>query len=420
VGEVGCGYEAPLEAMYRFLIDPFPPEEIVVVDNLSGPKRDAAGNVLVDTQILEQRADFLRPDSALAIVLLSDEDDCSVNNDNWLGWLTASTALNGSSFVMPPATEECEADPNDPCCRSCGLTEDAQPTGDCSPLAEDPNCQDSRPAGTDTLNLRCFDQKRRFGLELLTTVQRYVNGLTQTEIIDERDCTDFCPTVRNPLFPPNDPELDFTRRASEVFVMSIVGVPWQDLATPESLNGDHLTYRNSFGEDDWSRIVGNPGNYVAPEDPLMVASPQPRSGTHPITGEPVAPETSNDPTENSINGHEFVDIDYDRLQFACTFPLAEPKSCAESDAGEACWCTVDDLPSNSPLCQPPEGGPAEQVQYFAGAMPGLRQLELISKLPNGVPASICPKVIEGEPSDASFGYNPAVRALLRKMDSVLK
>jgi flagellum-specific ATP synthase len=29
-GEVGCGFEAPLEAWYRFLVDPQPPQEIVV------------------------------------------------------------------------------------------------------------------------------------------------------------------------------------------------------------------------------------------------------------------------------------------------------------------------------------------------------------------------------------------------------
>src|SRR5690606_32610400 len=73
-----------------------------------------------------------------------------------------------------------------------------------------------------------------------------------------------------------------------------------------------------------------------------------------------------------------------------------------------------------PLCQPQEGGPAESIQHFAGATPGLRQLELISKLPGGAPASICPKVIEGDSSAPSFGYNPAMRALLRRMRSVLE
>src|SRR5690606_6856832 len=68
VDETGCGYEAPLEAMYRFLIDPSPPQAIEVVDAVARPATDAAGNVLIDNDLLGQRADFLRPDSALVVV----------------------------------------------------------------------------------------------------------------------------------------------------------------------------------------------------------------------------------------------------------------------------------------------------------------------------------------------------------------
>lgn len=72
VDELGCGYEMPLEATYRFLVDPEPYEALVEEDGLlveSG----------VDQAILEQRAAFVRPDSFLGIVLLSDEDDCSLD-----------------------------------------------------------------------------------------------------------------------------------------------------------------------------------------------------------------------------------------------------------------------------------------------------------------------------------------------------
>src|SRR5688500_19235150 len=71
VGETGCGFEAPLEAWYRFLVDPSPPIDVV----------KGAGNVAattgVDTAILQQRAEFLRPTSLVAIVVLTDENDCS-------------------------------------------------------------------------------------------------------------------------------------------------------------------------------------------------------------------------------------------------------------------------------------------------------------------------------------------------------
>jgi hypothetical protein len=422
VGEMGCGYEAPLEAMYRFLIDPSPPKEIVVTDGASYPEKDAAGNVLVDTDVLEQRAHFLRPDSALAIVVFSDEDDCSVQ-DSGLGWATAAASLGeNSSFTMPRATQVCETDPNDACCRSCGLVEESPPAG-CGSLVQDASCaQGARDQGTDALNLRCFDQKRRFGFDLLYPLDRYVAGLTKTQIEDPWSCSDEeCPLVRNPLFPPENPDNAFTRRASEVFFMSLVGVPWQDLATSESLTGEGLTYKSSFEADDWSLVVGSPSDYVAPEDPLMIASPDPRTGTHPVTGDPLASESSTDPQENAINGHESINVHNDTLQYACIFPLDDPRDCSDSpEPNPSCECSESAVDNNKALCQPPDGGSATTTQYFAGAMPGVRTLELTSKLPRGVPASICPKVIEGDADASAFGYNPAMRALVRELSSVLK
>ena len=38
VGEHGCGYEAPLEAMYRFLVDPEPPVSVTLVDQPKHPR----------------------------------------------------------------------------------------------------------------------------------------------------------------------------------------------------------------------------------------------------------------------------------------------------------------------------------------------------------------------------------------------
>ena len=227
------------------------------------------------------------------------------------------------------------------------------------------------------------------------------------------------PIVQNPLFPTEDAELSFTRRSSEVFFLSLVGVPWQDLATAESLTGNGLTYKSSLDADDWSLILGSPSEYVAPEDPLMRGSINPRSGTHPITGEPLGSEDSTNPQENSINGHEFYDENQGFLQHACIFPLTEPRDCSASPEG-LCECTEADLATNSALCQPPEGGEAGTTQYYTGATPGLRQLELMSRLSHSVPASICPKVVDGDTNASAYGYNPAVRALVREMGSVLK
>lgn len=417
VGDVGCGYEAPLEAMYRFLIEPTPPVRIVVESNQSGPERDSDGNVIVDQQLLEQRAAFLRPDSALVVVLLSDENDCSIK-DQGHGYLAATSSFGNSAFQLPRATSACDSDPNDPCCRSCGLAEEQPPDG-CTVLSADPNCQAGVWSDADSLNLRCFETKRRFGLELLYPVERYVAGLTERFVPDTHGCQgDDCPLLPNPLFPDEDPEREFTRRASEVFVLGLVGVPWQDLATDSSLQGDELSYRSSISQDTWDLIVGDPSNYVAAEDPLMIESVDARSGEHPVTGEAVASEKSLDPTENSSNGHEFINNRHDQLQYACIFPLETPRDCRSSNGD--CRCTETDIERNDPLCQPREGGAATTTQFAAAATPGLRQLEVLSALPRGVPASICPKVIDGEPHEASFGYNPAMRALIQQLASVLK
>jgi hypothetical protein len=76
VGQDGCGIEAQLESVYRFLVQPDPWTEIARDDGdhaTYGPKAH------VDVELLRQRAAFLRPDSLVAVVLLSDEDDASVD-----------------------------------------------------------------------------------------------------------------------------------------------------------------------------------------------------------------------------------------------------------------------------------------------------------------------------------------------------
>jgi hypothetical protein len=71
VGQIGCGFESQLEGWYRFLVDPEPYESISVVNGVATPKG-------IDQNVLAQRAAFLRPDSLLAVVMLTDENDTSI------------------------------------------------------------------------------------------------------------------------------------------------------------------------------------------------------------------------------------------------------------------------------------------------------------------------------------------------------
>ena len=67
VHEYGCGIEAQLESWYRFLIQP-DPYNAIIPDPKDNRRRALDG---VDGTIIRQRHDFLRPDSLVAIILLS-------------------------------------------------------------------------------------------------------------------------------------------------------------------------------------------------------------------------------------------------------------------------------------------------------------------------------------------------------------
>jgi hypothetical protein len=241
VGENGCGWEMPLEAWYRFVVEPFPYAGLTRVEcpgstsggaNCVQPATAGDGTLLLDQPLLAQRAAFLRPDSRLGIVMLTDENDCSlaIGAQGWvvLAIDDARPFFRGSSA--------CDANPNDACCYSCPL---GTPEG----CAEDPVCDgdpasdvlpNRLPASADGANLRCFDQKRRFGVDFLYPVARYVNALTQPTLcpfaydLSVDGCSG--PLQPNPLFAGG-------RRASDVFVAGIVGVPWQLFQAQQNVPG---------------------------------------------------------------------------------------------------------------------------------------------------------------------------------------
>ncbi|MET0791940.1 MAG: hypothetical protein ABW061_10500, partial [Polyangiaceae bacterium] len=413
-GEHGCGYEATLESMYRFLVDPKPPASVELVNQ----KTTQVG---LNQALLEQRAAFLRPDSSVAIVILSDENDCSIRDDG-NGWFVGSNTSR-----MPRATVECAADPGDPCCRSCAEVEATPPAG-CMALSKDLNCKDlpsgqqyaTWEAADDSLNTRCYNQKGRFGFDLLYEIERYTTGLTNYEIYD-RDAK----LVANPLFAARDGK---ARRSNSLISVSlIVGAPWQDLASDDSRTGSDLTYLSASqlqSAKRWPMLIGAT-EYGAPSDPLMSESIDPRTGTSPLTNAPLVPADSTNPLANPANGHEQFVPDNAELQYACTFQLAEPKTCAASDT--ACDCSPDKqghddavVAVNSPVCQPPAGGPPGTTQYFGRAYPGARELRFGQALgARTAVASICPKDALNEDSQ-SYGYVPALNALIERIALTLE
>jgi hypothetical protein len=401
-GEHGCGYESSLEAWYRFLIDPAPPESVTSAAGSNGIIVNQLGPV--NQVVLQQRKAFLRPDSLLAVVMLTDENDCSViDDDNSQGWLV--TKLD--DFHLPRASSTCATTPDDPCCHSCAAP---APSG-CTPNDSDSECSKKNLAldkSEDGNNLRCFEQKRRFGLDLLYPLERYIDGLTKTTVRDRSG-----QEVPNPIFQASGGQPP--RPKNLVLLAGIVGVPWQDIATDDSLTGDGLTYLTAdelTRRQRWDTILGGEDG-SPPTDPLMLESIAARTGQNPVINVPLAPPSTDVPGTNPINGHEMILSDNNDLQYACIFPLPTPRQCDSSD----CDCTASDQKYERPLCDYPNGPNTDGVQRYAKAYPGLRELGVLQGVgDNGIVASICAKHTLPAPglapeADASYGYNPAVAAM---------
>jgi hypothetical protein len=441
VGENGCGWEASLESWYRFLVDPFPYKALVRVQcpnssstglNCVQQATDAQQRILLDEDLLAQRRAFLRPDSLVAIIMLSDENDCSmqVGNQTWV------VAAIDDSRPMFRGSSTCETDPNAKCCYSCPL---GPPNG----CPEDPICAgddandvlpNRLPANQDGQNLRCFQQKRRFGVDFLYPTRRYVNALSNLEIcwndleLSTENCADA--DIRpNPLY-------EGGRLPSLVFFGGIVGVPWQAIASDVDANmnplpNDQLRFQNAVElqqKGTWDRILGSPGvRWRAAEgnrDEVAGSPGVPPSLPQMIESEFERPGIMRG---NGINGREYSTLDDvngtndtpDDLQYACIFPLAAPRDCTQRDPNtEACDCYTGEL--DRPLCEQNPGMTTPgTTQYWAKAYPGGRHLEVLKDYgANSIVASICARNVTNQAA-SDFGYRPAIAAIVDRLKEQL-
>jgi hypothetical protein len=457
----GCGLEAQLEGWFRFLIDPVPPKlPIAPPDPNNQSKTSRQG---VDDELLLQRAQFLRPDSLVAIVMLTDENDCSLRDTDY-GWLGAY----GPSIQTGSAA--CATNPNDPCCYSCMS---GGPPNGCAWTCPQPpgNTQDAGPNDKGAQgNLRCWHQKERFGVELTYPTSRYSVALTKKELCPDQsfgdmdcECTyaksinAYCdPGQRhypNPLYSTivgkkNDLATDVVGYPnavprsdnSAVFLAGIVGVPWQDISEPDSqAPGATLQYipvtdqRWTKSGGIWDQIVADYNdNKKVPGDPRMIESIVPRNGL---------PAPSAGVNADPANGHEWNTSKRD-LEYACIYRLPKENKCdcAEDDASGRCLyespndcCSLEfsvnaaEEPNSGdkfmkPLCQNPDTGAYERSQFFAKGYPGLRELAVLHDYAkdgtvhgNSIVASICPKDLTSKTDSPGYGYNPAVAALIERL-----
>jgi hypothetical protein len=413
VGQHGCGYEASLEAVYRFLIDPDPYGTIRIDTSIGG-----FGQALLngtDTMLVQQRADFLRPDSLVSIMIMTDENDCSVV-DGGQGFYALLPPVPGTGrSVLKSGTSACQMNPNDKCCFNCGVQ---SPPSGCAPATNDPLCMKGElPIAEDQPNLRCFDQKRRYGQDFLYDVQRYIDGFTKNQVPNRKG-----ELVDNPLFSDltckPGANCAAARDQSLVFVAGIVGVPWQDIALDENdLNKGYKTARQIDEDGTWARIVGdptNPNGPIAPMDTHMVESINPRNGL---------PGPGSAWNADPKHGHEWEpsrDMSQPNadLQYACVFDLVPPKTCTEPADCDCFGANIADV--KNPLCQNPSGAYTNE-QLRAKAYPGTRILQVLRGIDAGqaIVASICPANVRDKTQD-NYGYSPAIRALVGRLRNALR
>jgi hypothetical protein len=421
-GVHGCGFAANMEAWYRFLIQPDPFAQIT----MNGTRASYSG---VDATLLQQRHDFLRPDSAVAIIVVADENDRTVDplTIGGQGWAFENANFPGSpNGSAPEGTAICKTNPLDPTCTSCAFV-----TGM-------PNfatiCPSDPPNGTngyldpsdDALNVRFFHMKQRFGLDPQFPIQRYVTGLGSATVPDsahEHDNSgNYTPTLNctNPLFAaslPTSSTADLCnlpvgpRQPGQVFVAVIGGVPHQLLqVNPADPNS---AQKATLSATDWTTILGaDPLAYdFTGADFHMLESIGPR------TQSPCQPTAADncDP----IVGREWDTGKMD-VQFACVYPLVTPYDCTQPQNTGFCVCTTGSGEDQTPLCAKANGA-YTNTQIQGAARPTIRELALARTLGGqAVVSSICPiHTQETAPGDPLYGYRPAFSALVDRLGTVL-
>jgi hypothetical protein len=462
VQQHGCGLEAQLESWYRFLVQPDPYDSIQL-DTNNPPRASLQG---VDATLLKMRHDFLRPDSLVAIIQLTDEED-SWSDPLWLGgygWTARTQSFPGGpgTGAGPRGTTECDQledvnnpttwGPNNPDCTSCAFPGSNKPVAG-SPIGQDPNCNACAPGATtcpvkgwytpaaasvpitaaDGLNVRYGNQymRTRYGFDNQHDIQRYVDGLRSSTVPDrdneahqpnpysttKRNCT-------NPLFAQDLPDgsdtspgalcqLKAGSRTPDLVFYALIGGVSNSLV--EDTNGK---FKIDLSPDDWTKIVGkDPAHYILDGiDSHMLESTAPRQGLQaPGTTYNLGTDPETGREWNTLTSSAAID-----LQYACTFNLPQPKDCTAANNQGACDCapgsaaiTAADGP---PLCSTS----TRTTQIKGKAYPTIRELRVAKGLgAQAVVASLCAKDVTSAPTAPTFGYNPAMQAIVNRLKNAL-
>jgi hypothetical protein len=444
----GCGIESQLETWYRFLVQPDPYASISTTPNKNGLK--VASWTGLDNTILQQRADFLRPDSLVLIVVLSDENDSEVDvrtiggiGVNWLD----------NEFQPPRGTSECASNPSSSQCTSCAF----------GTAASDSQCQMGvypmdNTAWSYNNNLRHVHEKSKYGVDLQFPINRYVQGLTQAKVPNRsgeypsggngyyqgglnNDPADL--NCSNPLFSqnlptsgsgPTDPNICTLKPSTTrtpisnlVYYAHIGGVPNELLTT--NVNGV-ITPKETLAASDWVSILGtDPQSFnYAGIDPHMIESYQPRMG---IPMSPAAPGTAGLTADEGpdwvTDGTSVtrINLPVDR-EYACIFKLATPRNCDPMNANNpesdisSCDCSTAGLAADAVPAVCDTAMPLQQD--YAKTYPTIRELLLANLLGSqGIVSSLCPidLVDNAAGNDPLYGYRPAITSIIDRLKASL-
>ncbi|NOU26761.1 MAG: hypothetical protein HOO96_02550 [Polyangiaceae bacterium] len=467
VGEDGCGLEAQLESMYHFLIQPEPYQAIAV----EGGRAVYKG---IDNDVLKQRHDFLRTDSLVAVIMLTDEDDSSVDPLSVGGQGYAFMSSNfpapasvasdpgrrrpddatfGGGTTAPRGTTACATDPNSADCTSCAFQFNCNAAdASCQKIKNDPNCKDNNgyhKPEDDILNVRFQHMKQRFGIDPQYPIRRYVNGLQSKSVPDRvgehdgagnyigrNNCT-------NPLFakslPVSAEEGVDPKTKTAIFnasdengamkddkgaQLTVCGIPRGNrdeslvfFAVVGGVPNDLLHFdpndadKSRLGDEDWIKILGkDPQRF----DYSGIDSRMIQS-TQPRKDRPTGAGV---PDFNGADPGNATHRDWDTknadLQYACTFAL--PSALQKAYTNSPTFDCANG--SDSPLCSG-DKTKTSRAQVRAKAFPTVRELLVARSLGDqGIASSLCPQET-ADVNSALYGYNPAVKAIVDRLANAI-
>ncbi|MDP9033184.1 MAG: hypothetical protein M3O50_00110, partial [Myxococcota bacterium] len=455
VHEHGCGFEAQNEAWYRFLVQPDPFDTITVSSN------KASINGYDDT-ILRQRADFLRPDSLLAVIVVTDENEEVANPlaVGGQGWAFENQVFpgNATNQSAPQGTIECKnldynnvltTGPNDPNCTSCAFIRSDPAFATRCPKDGTSTAPGYLDPSNDQINVRFFNQKQRFGVFAGYPTSRYIRGLTKRTVPDRTREVDHSGTYIgdqdmyancvNPIFAKDLPTSSADpnalcmlhagpRKASDVYYAAIAGVPHQllqakpgDMECPAGTNAADCPQKSKLSDADWTLITGrDPEHYdFRGIDFHMLESTAERTAQGGMANASKCPSTAADNCD-PINGREWATGKAD-LQFSCIFKLATPKDCTSKAFQGACDCAAMSTSGGTSLCDKPAGatGPGGHgtTQIYGKAYPSVREMIIAHALKDqGIVSSLCPiHESDNGMGDPLYGYRPAVKAIIDRL-----